>query len=89
MSARRPIGGITLKYEIKIRLTHTHTYEAETPQLAEAYAKGRVAQSEAHDAVLHSIIQIDPPRVDAPCPGCEYKHRPAVTLALPAPTSRR
>lgn len=74
-----------MKFEIKIRLTHTEVREFESMKLALAYAFGRSSKSENVAAVVHSVIQIDPPLIDRPCPGCH----PAInspTLTLPAPT---
>jgi hypothetical protein len=85
------------KYEIKIRLTHAEQREFESVDLAKAYAIGRVEKAPASvEAKLHSIVQIDPPLPDRPCPGCEPKAAPTFTLPpaavdveidLPPPTT--
>lgn len=73
-----------MKFEIKIRLTHTEVREFESAGLAHAYAAGRIEKSQAHFATLQSIIQVDPPFVDRPCPGCQPVNT-APLLKLPAP----
>lgn len=71
-----------MKYEIKIRLTHTEVKEFESSALAHAYAQGRVDKSQDNSAVLQSILQVDPP-LERECPIC-HPSKPAP--ALPAPT---
>jgi hypothetical protein len=68
-----------MKFEIKIRLTHTEVKEFETAALAHAYATGRVEKSQGHAATLASIVQVDPPLVERPCPGCQPTPTPTPT----------
>jgi hypothetical protein len=58
------------KFEIKTRVTHTDVAEFETVELAKAHAFARAEKSQHVSAVVQSIIQIDPPLPDRPCPGC-------------------